>query len=59
MYWEPNLEMMCPICRTKLIVDPNEKTFIYEDAALSSCNTWKYICSNDNCICCQKKDILE
>ena len=49
-----NDEMMCPKCKSKLIIDPEENTFQYEDVSLSTCTSYKYICNSD-CICSQMK----
>jgi len=41
--------MNCPLCKSKLETDPDEPTFIFEDAALSEIRTTKHICVNENC----------
>jgi len=53
--WETKENMMCPLCKEKLINDETEKSFQYEDASGSNNFTWKYICPNDECILSQKK----
>ena len=55
MNWEINENMMCPKCKGKLTIDLDEPTFQYEDAALSNIITNKYICTDSECICSQKK----
>jgi len=41
--------MLCPLCKNKLITDPDEPSFIFEDAALSQIHTTKHICDNKDC----------
>ena len=41
--------MLCPLCKSKLITDPDEPSFIFEDDALSIIHTTKHICDNIDC----------
>lgn len=53
--WETKNDMICPLCKEKLVNDVTEESFTYEDAAGSKNFTWKYICPNDKCILSEKK----
>ncbi|MCK9476565.1 MAG: hypothetical protein M0R46_11630 [Candidatus Muirbacterium halophilum] len=55
MYWEPQLQMMCPLCKTNVEVDKEEETFRYEDVCGSTVGSWKHICPNKDCILHKKK----
>lgn len=45
-------EMMCPVCRTKL---QSTETFQYEDVMCYKVRDNKWMCSNTDCVCCQKE----